>query len=164
MTHLASVVSRRLKLTKKGRLWWGLCPFHPDKNPSFAVYPDHYHCFACQAHGDVIDWLRRIEKLSFSEAKKWLEDGGGSLRALPKTRVKSEPVKTERADWPSPGIEWQELAFLRERLVQSHWSSDLVMFKIACSAPVLGDAEIRSYHPHAQPYVLERLRRIYPKK
>ena len=161
MTTLPSLVSRRIKLVKRGKLHWGLCPFHPDKHPSLAVYDDHYHCFACQEHGDAIEWLRRIEKLSFHEAKKYWEEGGG---ALPKIRVRAEPTPTERPDWPTPGIEWQEEAFARERLVQSHWSDELAMFKISCSAPMLGDAEISTYHPYAQPYVLERLRRIYPKK
>jgi DNA primase len=65
MIPIREVIGRRLKLQKRGQLWWGLCPFHPDKNPSFAVYDDHYHCFACGAHGDAIDWLRTQEKLSW---------------------------------------------------------------------------------------------------
>jgi hypothetical protein len=67
-------------------------------------------------------------------------------------------------DWPRPGVAWQERAFARERLVQSHWSDQLAMFKIACSAPPLSDAELRTRHPYAQTYVLERLRKIYPQR
>lgn len=160
MTPIKALISRHLKLVRKGRLWWGLCPFHPDKNPSLAVYEDHYHCFSCQAHGDAIEWLRRIEKLSFFEAKKRLDDG--DYRSLPKRRVPAKP--TEPAAWPTPGIRWQEEAFARERMVQSHWSSPFAMFIIAVSAPPLTDDELRLRHPHAQPYVIDRLRKIYPRK
>jgi Toprim domain/CHC2 zinc finger len=45
------------------------CPFHDDTNPSCHIYDDHYHCFACGAHGDAIDWLREVEGLSFRAAQ-----------------------------------------------------------------------------------------------
>ena len=45
------------------------CPFHDDTNPSCHIYDDHYHCFACGAHGDAIDWLREVEGLSFQAAQ-----------------------------------------------------------------------------------------------
>ncbi|MFN8472762.1 MAG: DNA primase [Anaerolineae bacterium] len=52
----------------------GLCPFHDDRRPSFLVYDDdqHFHCFACGAHGDVIDFVRRRFHLDFGEACAWL--------------------------------------------------------------------------------------------
>jgi len=48
------------------------CPFHDDTNPSCHIYDDHYHCFACGAHGDAIDWLREVEGLSFRAAQDTL--------------------------------------------------------------------------------------------
>src|SRR5262249_23585134 len=45
------------------------CPFHDDTHPSCHIYDDHYHCFACGAHGDRIDWLRAVEGLSFRAAQ-----------------------------------------------------------------------------------------------
>jgi DNA polymerase I-like protein with 3'-5' exonuclease and polymerase domains len=45
------------------------CPFHDDANPSCHIYDDHYHCFACGAHGDAISWLREVEGLSFGAAQ-----------------------------------------------------------------------------------------------
>jgi len=44
------------------------CPFHDDPNPSCSIYPDHYHCHACGAHGDRIDWLMRVEDMTRAEA------------------------------------------------------------------------------------------------
>ncbi len=68
---LASLVGRNAKLERAGRLWKACCPFHEEKTPSFTIYEDdHYHCFGCGAHGDAIDFLRRIEGLSFAEAKE----------------------------------------------------------------------------------------------
>jgi DNA primase len=68
------VVSRYVRLTKKGRRHVGLCPFHSEKTPSFGVSADKqlYHCFGCQAGGDVIDFVRRIDGLEFIEAIRQL--------------------------------------------------------------------------------------------
>ena len=69
---IASVVSRYVSLERKGRLLWGRCPFHGDKNPSLAIneVDGYYHCFACHAGGDVIKFVREIESVSFNEAIK----------------------------------------------------------------------------------------------
>jgi hypothetical protein len=50
-----------LKARGGGRYLLGVCPFHPDTDPSFAVFPrdGHFHCFGCSAHGDVLDFLTR---------------------------------------------------------------------------------------------------------
>ena len=40
-----------------GRAWMTICPFHDDKRPSLAIYPNGYVCFSCDAHGDLFDWL-----------------------------------------------------------------------------------------------------------
>lgn len=55
-----------LKVTSTGAL--GVCPFHEEKTPSFYVYPDHFHCFGCRAHGSIIDFDMRYHTLSFPEA------------------------------------------------------------------------------------------------
>lgn len=73
------VVSRYVRLTRKGRRMVGLCPFHSEKTPSFGVSTDKqlYHCFGCQAGGDVIDFVRRIEGLEFMEALRMLAAEAG---------------------------------------------------------------------------------------
>jgi DNA polymerase len=45
-----------------------LCPFHEDHTPSLQIYADHFHCFACEAHGSHLDWLMQIERLSYEDA------------------------------------------------------------------------------------------------
>src|SRR5262249_2006069 len=44
------------------------CPFHEDRTPSLRIYPDHFHCFGCGAHGTQIDWLVRAEGMEQEEA------------------------------------------------------------------------------------------------
>jgi DNA polymerase len=49
-----------------------LCPFHDDRRPSLHVYDNHFHCFACGAHGDAVDWLVRLENMTRDEALRVL--------------------------------------------------------------------------------------------
>ncbi|MGD1956266.1 MAG: DNA primase [Sphingomonadales bacterium] len=67
---VSDVVGRSVKLTKKGREYLGLCPFHNEKTPSFTVNDDKgfYHCFGCGAHGDVFRFITEQHGLSFLEA------------------------------------------------------------------------------------------------
>ena len=59
------------------------CPFHTDIVPSLKIYHDHYHCFGCGAHGDRIDWLMTIEKLSRAEAVHLLKTWDGPVTPKP---------------------------------------------------------------------------------
>jgi len=67
---ILDVVKSYVNLTLKGGQWWGLCPFHTEKTPSFSVKPDSnlYFCFGCQRGGDVFKFLMEIEGLSFPES------------------------------------------------------------------------------------------------
>jgi len=69
-TDLVKLVGRRVKLARKGRVFWGLCPFHKEKSPSFKVENErrNYHCFGCGAGGSAFKWLQETEGLSFPEA------------------------------------------------------------------------------------------------
>lgn len=69
-TDLVQVVSGYVKLRKNGQRLIGLCPFHPEKTPSFSVHPEKqvWHCFGCGEGGDVFSFVERIEHLSFREA------------------------------------------------------------------------------------------------
>ena len=69
------VVSSYVRLTKRsGANYFGLCPFHSEKTPSFSVSPDRqsYHCFGCGKGGGVIGFIMEIENLSFPEAVEFL--------------------------------------------------------------------------------------------
>ncbi len=78
-TDIVEVVSRFVKLSRGRRDFKGLCPFHQEKTPSFHVVPDKriYHCFGCQAGGDVFRFMMEIEGLSFIEAVKELAGPAG---------------------------------------------------------------------------------------
>ncbi len=71
---IVAFVSRYVDLKQAGRNWKGLCPFHDEKTPSFNVNPDReiFHCFGCQAGGDVIGFLMKHEGLTFPEAARAL--------------------------------------------------------------------------------------------
>lgn len=67
---ILDLVGSYVSLSNKGSRWWGLCPFHTEKTPSFSVSPDSnlYYCFGCQKGGNVFRFLMEIEGLSFPEA------------------------------------------------------------------------------------------------
>ena len=71
---VVDLVGRYVQLKKAGRNFKGLCPFHDEKTPSFNVSPDKqiFHCFGCQAGGDVVGFLMRHENLTFPEAVRTL--------------------------------------------------------------------------------------------
>jgi len=67
---VVDVVSRRVPLVKRGQNYWGCCPFHNEKTPSFAVNEDKgfYHCFGCGEHGDIISFVMKSENMDFKSA------------------------------------------------------------------------------------------------
>jgi DNA primase len=91
---LAELVGRKVRLTKRGREHVGLCPFHNEKTPSFAVVEEKgfFHCFGCGAHGDAIGFVMRAESLSFPEAVERLASEAGLPLPVfdPQERAKAE--------------------------------------------------------------------------
>jgi len=92
-SELVSVVSWHIPLRKHGSLYQGLCPFHSEKTPSFKVNPQRqrYHCFGCGARGDVIDFIMRVESISFRDAVIKLAD----LAGIPVGRLS----RADAAEW-----------------------------------------------------------------
>ncbi len=76
---IVDVVSKRVPLTKKGQNYWGCCPFHNEKTPSFSVNEDKgfYHCFGCGEHGDIISFTMKSENVGFVDAIKELAEMAG---------------------------------------------------------------------------------------
>ncbi len=76
---IVDVVSGYVKLQKKGGSFWGLCPFHNEKSPSFSVSGDKqmYHCFGCGEGGNVFTFLMKYENFTFPEAVRALADRAG---------------------------------------------------------------------------------------
>ena len=75
-SDIVQIVSGYVALNKKGRKYWGLCPFHGEKTASFSVDGEHqlYYCFGCKAGGNVIHFLMEMERLSFTEAVEQLAE------------------------------------------------------------------------------------------
>jgi DNA primase len=79
-TDIVEIVSQYASLTKSGRTFKGLCPFHSEKNPSFFVYPEQqtWHCFgACNTGGDVYSFIMKKEGADFGDALRLLADRAG---------------------------------------------------------------------------------------
>ena len=76
---IVDVVGSCVKIQKKGSSYFGLCPFHSEKSPSFSVSPHKqmYYCFGCGAGGNVISFVMNYENFSFQEAVKYLADRAG---------------------------------------------------------------------------------------
>ncbi len=72
--NIVDLISEYLPLTKKGQYYWGLCPFHNDKNPSMSVDPKRqtYNCWSCHNSGNVFTFLSEIENVDFKEALRIL--------------------------------------------------------------------------------------------
>ena len=95
---LSGLIGRSVKLARRGREYAGLCPFHPEKTPSFYVVEDKsfFHCFGCGAHGDAIGFVMRSDNLDFIEAIEKLagEAGLAVPRATPQERERAQQQKT----------------------------------------------------------------------
>ena len=76
---VADVVGEKVKLTRKGREYLGLCPFHHEKTPSFTVNEakGFYHCFGCGAHGDIVKFEMEANNLPFMDALEKLSHKAG---------------------------------------------------------------------------------------
>ena len=77
--NIVDVIGEHVRLQKKGSTYFGLCPFHNEKTPSFAVTPSKqmFYCFGCGAGGNVISFLMQYENATFQEAVKMLADRAG---------------------------------------------------------------------------------------
>lgn len=77
--NIVDVINEYVPLTKKGQYYWGVCPFHNDKNPSMSVDPKRqtYTCWSCHNSGNVFNFVEQIDNLSFKETLKKLGDRVG---------------------------------------------------------------------------------------
>ncbi|WP_346662973.1 DNA primase [uncultured Merdimonas sp.] len=105
---IVDVISSYVKLQKKGSSYFGLCPFHNEKSPSFSVsrQKQMYYCFGCGAGGNVFTFLMEYENFTFVEALKYLADRAGV--ELPKPEYSAE--ERRRADEKAILLEIQKKA------------------------------------------------------
>lgn len=76
---IVDTISQYVTLKRSGRSFFGLCPFHKEKSPSFSVSPDKqiFHCFGCGVGGNVIHFISKIENLDFRETLEFLAERSG---------------------------------------------------------------------------------------
>ena len=76
---IVDIISQYVVLKRSGRNYFGLCPFHKEKSPSFSVSPDKqiFHCFGCGAGGNVFHFISKIENMNFIESMQVLADRAG---------------------------------------------------------------------------------------
>lgn len=92
---IVDIISQYVHLTRKGRNYFGLCPFHSEKSPSFSVSPDRqiFHCFGCGVGGNVYTFLMKIEGITFKEALEQLAERANIQ--LPKLENNADTAKEE---------------------------------------------------------------------
>lgn len=93
-SSIVDVVNGYLPLQKKGRKYWGLCPFHNEKTASFSVNAEQnlYYCFGCKASGNVVQFVMEMERLSYPEALTHL----AKMINLPSPPMMEEDPEEER--------------------------------------------------------------------
>ena len=112
---LLDLLSRDVTLTKRGKEWVGLCPFHGEKTPSFYVNEDKqlYFCFACGAKGDAITFIMKQRGLTFHQAQRALG------RDLPLAPVRKSPAQRALAAARGAYQQWETTTL--DRITHDYW-------------------------------------------
>ena len=95
---IVRVIGEYVRLKKTGQNFTGLCPFHPEKSPSFAVHPikQIYHCFGCGVGGDVFKFVMEMEKCAFPDAIRIVAEKCGISIPRPKERSLEERKENQQ--------------------------------------------------------------------
>ncbi len=102
---IVELASRYVPLKRNGSRYWGCCPFHHEKTPSFTVSPgvNLYYCFGCKAGGNVIQFIMEMEKLTYQEAVEYV----ANQLHMPIPETREDP-------------EYEQRKTLRERLLNAN--------------------------------------------
>ena len=94
---LSTLISRTVQLRRTGADWFGPCPFHDERTASFSVNnaKHFFHCFGCGAHGDVFEWFRLTEKMTFVQAIGRAQQEAGHYR-IERTRLADDQRDEEK--------------------------------------------------------------------
>ena len=163
---IVRVIGEYVRLKKTGANFTGLCPFHQEKTPSFAVHPvkQIYHCFGCGAGGDVFKFVMEMEKSTFPEAIRTVAEKCGI--AIPKPRERSPEERRENQQRAALVEMHRETAAFFER--QLHESAEgKVAFAYLEERGLDREAVKRfglGYAPSAGDALLRHLKSKYPEK
>jgi DNA primase len=114
--RLSDVIGRSVKLRRQGREFVGLSPFNKEKSPSFFVNDDKgfYHDFSSGKHGDAIDFLQEVERLSFAEAVERLASEAGMALPEPSPEAQAQGRRRQGlTDWLDAAAAWFEAQLRR---------------------------------------------------
>ena len=120
-SDIVDVISEYVQLKKQGRNYFGLCPFHGEKSPSFSVSADKqiFHCFGCGAGGNVFSFLMQHEGYTFIEAAQHLADKAGidlpSLSPVDQNQGKVASKSTDKM--------YKKIQMKTRSLVGHQWNS-----------------------------------------
>ncbi|HEX4792224.1 MAG TPA: DNA primase [Humisphaera sp.] len=94
--NIVELIGRTVSLKKRGKDYVGLCPFHQEKSPSFKVDPgkQFFYCFGCKAAGDIFEFVKRRDRVEFSDARRILAESIGM--PLPRFRGSAQQKPGER--------------------------------------------------------------------
>ncbi|MCC6811578.1 MAG: DNA primase [Deltaproteobacteria bacterium] len=97
---ILAIIGKRVQLKRTGRSWVGLCPFHNERSPSFNVMPDRgfYHCFGCQASGDVFKFIMETEHQPFPTVVRDLAKELG-IEIVEHQEAPEEKQAREKREW-----------------------------------------------------------------
>lgn len=121
---LSDYIGRKHRVIKRNNRWLALCPFHPEKSPSFYIdnHKGVYHCFGCSRSGDILQYVMESEKVSFKEALRLLADEAGiqlpSDQAMQEREAEFEPLKRachEAALWYQSQLNEIHKSYLAKR-------------------------------------------------
>ncbi len=126
---ILDVVGSYVPLKKKGNNYWGLCPFHNEKTPSFSVYPPKqmFHCFGCGEGGNVISFVMKYENVSFQEAVKILAERAG-MEVKESEDSPADKERRQRSDLLK-AINSDAALFFMNNLSSPHGERGLAYFK-----------------------------------
>lgn len=105
---IVDIVSQHVKLSRRGRNYFGLCPFHGEDTPSFSVSPEKqiFHCFGCGKGGNVITFVMEIQSLSFLDALQYLAEQSGDTIPREYTSFQSKQTLSEDEKNILSAYEW----------------------------------------------------------
>ena len=95
-SDLVAIAEKYVRLEQRGSNYWGCCPFHHEKTPSFTINAakQFYYCFGCHKSGDVIKFVMEMESLDFNDAVKLLAERAHI--PLPEVRIDDERIKEQK--------------------------------------------------------------------
>jgi DNA primase len=126
--NIRQVVGEFVPLKKSGRNWIGLCPFHPDKDPSFSVSEEKqiFHCFGCGEGGDAFKFLMKMQGMSFVEAVKALASRYGII--IPERPRSSQDQKRHIETEELVSLNLAAAGFYHKNLLHSSGASDALAY------------------------------------